>query len=442
MSTVVAPFVESMRDAALTSSLPGSGIGWLDAARRDAMQAFVSAGLPNTRNELWKYTALRALERRSYAAHDAQAATRTVDEAALALPGVSGPQLVFVNGVLRLDLSRLDDLPAGLSLAPLSRVLSDAPEPLRFALSRQDRDAGDAFAALNLALAADGVVLHVEAGARVEHPVHIVYFGLPAGRDIAWHSRSLVELGEGASLKLIEHHAGTGEHAHFANLASDFVVRADAQLDWMVLQDAADGATLIRRSELRLHGGARVALHALELGGGLARHEIHVALDGDRSQFRSRGAFALRGRQHADTELLIDHRARDTASDSLWRGVADGRARGVFHGAITVQPGADGTDAQLTNKNLLLSPDAEIDTRPALEIHADEVKAAHGATVGQLDERALFYLRSRGLPAEQARMLLVRAFCAVALADVEPKSLREHCDALLLAHLPREAGQA
>jgi Fe-S cluster assembly protein SufD len=432
VSAAVAPFVESMRAAAL----PASGIGWLDAARGEAMQAFTVAGLPDTRNELWKYTALRALERRSYAARDENASARAIDESIIALPGIAGPRLVFVNGVFRADLSRLQDLPAGLSLVPLSQALDQQPQPLRFAFSRQEPR--EAFAALNLALTAEGVVLRVADGARIEAPVHVVHVGAAAESDVAWHARTLVELGAGAQLSLVEHYAAAGEHAHFANLASDVVLREGAQLDLLILQDSADRAILLRRSDLRLHEDARATLRALELGGALTRHELRVALDGNRSRMDSRGAFALRGRQHGDTELLIEHRGRDTTSDSLWRGVADGRARGVFHGAITVHPGADGSDAQLSNKNLLLSPDAEIDTRPALEIYADEVKAAHGATVGQLDERALFYLRSRGLPAEQARMLLVRAFCAVALGDLEPQVLREHCDALLLAHLPRE----
>lgn len=434
MSAAIAPFVESMRMAAL----PASGIGWLDTARREAMQTFVSAGLPTARNELWKYTALRALERRDYIPRDESATTRAIDEGLLALPGVAGPRLVFVNGVFRADLSRLEDLPEGLRLRPLSRALATQPEPLRFALSRQDHDR-DAFDALNLALATDGVVLHVAEGARIETPVHLVHVGTPAEGDIAWHARNLIELGAEAQLGLVEHYVAAGEHAHFANVASEVVLRGGAQLDLLIVQDAANGASLFRRSDLRLHEDARARLHALELGGALARHELRIALDGDRSRVDTRGAFALRGRQHADTELLIEHRGRDTASASLWRGVADGRARGVFHGAITVHPGADGADAQLSNKNLLLSSEAEIDTRPALEIYADEVKAAHGATVGQLDERALFYLRSRGVPAEQARMLLVRAFCAVALNDLEPQALREHCDALLLSHLPREA---
>lgn len=436
MNANVAPFVESMRAAAL----PASGIAWLDAARREALQAFIAAGLPNARNELWKYTALRALEQRAYAARDENALTRIVDKSAFTLPGVDGPRLVFVNGVFRIDLSKLDDLSQGLNVQRLSRASAENPEPLRFLLSRRASESPDAFALLNAALASDGALVRVSPGAQIEQPLHIVHVGKTAESPIAWHARSFIELGEGARLRVVEHHAAAGEHAHLVNLACECVLHKNAQLDLLTLQDASIGATLLRRSDLHLHEDAQATLHALELGSALSRHEIRIALSGDRSRCESRGAFALRGRQHCDTELLIEHRGRDTVSDSLWRGVADGRARGVFHGSITVHPGADGADARLSNKNLLLSDGGEIDTRPALEIHADEVKAAHGATVGQLDERALFYLRSRGLPAEVARMLLVRAFCAVALGGIEPRELREHCDALLLAHLPRGEG--
>jgi Fe-S cluster assembly protein SufD len=178
---------------------------------------------------------------------------------------------------------------------------------------------------------------------------------------------------------------------------------------------------------------------ALELGGKLARHELRVDLAGARSRFENRGAFVLRGRQHADTEVLVAHHGRDSSSNALWRGVADDRARGVVHGRILVQPGADGADGSFYNHNLLLSPEAEIDTRPALEIYADEVKANHGATVGQMDEGMLFYLRSRGVPLDLARHMLVRAFCATALDGIRSPALREHCEALLAEQLPELA---
>ncbi|MEO7063262.1 MAG: Fe-S cluster assembly protein SufD, partial [Dokdonella sp.] len=241
MNTTALPFVESMRDAAQAGRLPGSGIGWLDAARAEAMRTFVAAGLPDTRNELWKYTALRALSQRAYAARDEQATTRTIDDALVALPGIAGPRLVFVNGAFRADLSRLDALPEGLSLTPLSRELNERPEPLRFLLARRPQESADAFASLNIGLTSDGALLRVAAGARIEAPVHLVHIGAIAEEDVAWHSRSFIEIGENASLRLIEHHLGADEHAHLANLFCDIVLRPRASLDSVIVQDAAPG---------------------------------------------------------------------------------------------------------------------------------------------------------------------------------------------------------
>jgi Fe-S cluster assembly protein SufD len=429
------PFIDGLRDAA-SLRLPGSGRAWLDAARRENLEAFLAAGLPDTRSEAWKYTALRALGQRRFALGDPAAATYGIDPHTLILPGVEGPRLVFVNGVFRSDLSRLEGLPAGLTLQPLSQVLEHDPEPLRFALSRHYREAGDAFARLNAALAGDGVVLRVAAGARINKPVQLCFVGAPAQGDLAWHVRNVIELGEGAKLDLIEHHFHTAPHKHLGTLVSDIVLQNGATLQHVLLQNAAEESTLIRRGSLHLGAKSQATLHVLELGGGLVRHDLHAELRGDESRLDTRGVFVLRGRQHIDTQLSIRHQALNTASESIWRGVADERSRGVFRGAIVVAEGADGSDASLSNKNLLLSQQAEIDTKPELEIYADEVKAAHGATVGQLDERALFYLRSRGLPLTEARALLTAAFCRAVFAALPNETLRDHFSEALLAHLP------
>ena len=426
------PFV----DALGASPLPASGIAWLDAWRRENLDAFVAAGLPDTRIEAWKYTALRALGQRRFANGDASAAERAVDPAAFALPGVDGPRLVFVNGVFRADLSALDALPAGLALQPLAQALRQDDEPLRFALSRHEAEQGDAFARLNAAFAADGAVLKLADGVKPAAPVHLVFLGAPAEGDLAWHLRNLVELGEGAELTLVEHHAASGGQQHLGTVMNDIALRNGAVLRHVLLQQAATGSSLIRRSRLHLGQRAQATSHVLELGAALARHDLRAELAGDGARYATRGVFMPRGRQHIDTQLAIRHQALNTASDSVWRGVADQRARGVFRGAILVAPGADGSDASLSNKNLLLSPNAEIDTKPELEIHADEVKAAHGATVGQLDERSLFYLRSRGIPLEEARVLLTAAFCRAVLDDLADAALREHLAALLAIELP------
>ncbi|NII56524.1 Fe-S cluster assembly protein SufD [Luteibacter sp. SG786] len=434
MNPLPSPFVRAALDAA--DGLPDSGIAWLDIARRENLQAFAEGGLPEGRNEAWKYTPLRALSQRAFVLADRTAAAGiAVDPTLFTLPGVDGARIVFVDGAFRADLSSLDA--DGIELAPLSAALSSQPEPLRFALAnRYRRGAADAFVHLNAALATDGFVLRIAEGATVSRPVHVVHVSSSSQADTAWHVRLLVEVGKDAAADIVEHFVSAGDATQLGTVVADVVLREGARLGLVVLQDASSATTLVRRGHVRIDAGAQATLHALELGGGLVRHELHADLDGDGARFDSRGVFALAGRQHADTQLEIRHKARNTASDALWRGIADGRSRGVFRGAILVAEGADGADAALSNKNLLLSGMAEIDTKPELEIYADEVKAAHGATIGQLDERSLFYLRSRGIPLAEARSLLTLAFCRAALESLQNDTLREYLGERLVAHLP------
>jgi len=434
MTNAPSPFVRAALDAA--AAVPATGIAWLDAARRENLEAFAADGLPEGRNEAWKYTPLRALAQRALALADRDAAgTLAVDAARIALPGVEGDRVVFVDGTYRADLSSATT--TGIALLPLAGALAQNPEPLRFALANRYRHgAADAFAHLNAALAVDGLVLRVDDGVAIARPVHVVHVSSGAQADTAWHVRVLLDIGKAASVDVVEHYVTLGDAAQLGTVVTDIVVRENARLGLVVLQDASTATTLVRRSHARLDAGATATVHALELGGALVRHELQADVNGDGARFDSRGVFALSGRQHIDTQLEVRHQARDTASDALWRGIADGRSRGVFRGAIVVAEGADGTDASLSNKNLLLSGQAEIDTKPELEIYADEVKAAHGATIGQLDERSLFYLRSRGIPLAQARSLLTLAFCRAALESLPNDALREHLGDLLVAHLP------
>ena len=405
------------------------------AARSAAVAALRRDGLPGTRDEAWKYTTLRALEQRRFVAGDAGAAGREVAAETYALPGIDGPRLVFVNGVFRADLSDQREV-EGLTLLPLSTE----PAQLASLLAGDVGGRADAFVRLNTALVADGALVRVAGGARIDAPLHLVFIGAPTDRDLAWQARLRVELGEGAALTLVEHHAGAGAQAHLGNLVADYALAAGARLDLLQLQDADADSTLVRRDAFLLDRGACVSAHALELGARLVRHDFRVDLAGPGARLVSRGTFALTGRQHADTRLDVRHLARDTACDIAWRGAADQRARGVFHGAITIEAGADGADAQLSSKNLLLSAQAEIDTQPVLVIHADEVTAAHGATVGQLDEQALFYLRTRGIPREAARRLLVSAFCGATLDGISREALRAHLLHLLAQRLPLVEG--
>lgn len=407
---------------------------WLAQAQRDARAKLRESDLPDTRVEAWKYTNLRQLGQRILQRGDARAATREVDATLLALPGIEHSRIVFVNGALRRDLSCFPQAGA-LSVLPLSSVLAEDAGSVRSSLSRDYNERESAFAQLNTALAENGMVIRVAAEAQIAEPLHLVFVGAAAEHDLAWSARVIVELGAGAKLSLVEHHVGTN-HAQLGNIVSQFTIGDDAQLDLIQIQNGAEASSLIRRTEVSIASNAALNVHTVELGGQLVRHDLAINLDGNGARLMSRGVFALRGRQHVDSHLDIRHRARDTACDVLWRGVIDERARGVFHGAITIEQGADGSDAMLSNKNLLLSTQAEIDTQPVLVIHADEVKAAHGATVGQLDDHALFYMRSRGIPEPEARALLTMAFCRAALDSIGNPALLDALTTMLIERLP------
>lgn len=388
-------------------------------ARRTLLDAALATGLPGPRSEAWKYTSLRALERRQFARADGDAPV--VDPALLA--DIPAPRLVFVNGRPAPALSDPGPAMAGVSISTLADAAAALP-----AIDAQ----GDAvFARLNQALAHDGVAIDIAAGAKVEAPIHLVFVGAPAATDLAWHLRHHVRLGEGATLSLVEHHLDAAAHRHLDNSVISLRVAEDAELRHVRLQHRESGATTFLRTDAELQARAAYIRTDVEAGGALTRHELDVRLLGDAARLTANGVLLAGGRAHVDTRLGIRHVARDTACQLLWRGIGDGRGRVVFHGGIAIDAGADGTDARLSNKNLLLSATAEIDSQPVLVIHADEVQAAHGATVGQLDPGALFYLRSRGLPADAAQRLLTTAFVREPLLAIADPALRAQAEALL-----------
>ncbi|MCS4280618.1 Fe-S cluster assembly protein SufD [Stenotrophomonas rhizophila] len=390
--------------SALLDSLASGFCG--SDARRAELDAALQAGLPGPRTEAWKYTSLRQLERRSF--QPAPLAPAGVDAALLA--DIPSPRLVFVNGRPSGALSDVAAVPAGVQLATLSSALAAGDEAARF-LGRRFERSEEVFARLNAALADEGVLLRVDAGVQVEAPLQLVFISVAGDTDLSWHHRHLIELRSGAALGVVEHHLHVGDAAHLDNTLVHVHLAQDAVLSHARVQADATRATSLLRTDAVLARNAQYRRVDLELGAALSRHELNVRLEGNNAQLTANGVLLGNGRRHVDTRLGIEHIARDTASEMVWRGVAANRSRVVFHGGIHIREGADGTDANLSNKNLLLSADAEIDTQPTLVIDADEVKAAHGATVGQLDANALFYLRSRGLPADRAQQLLSAAFC-------------------------------
>jgi len=402
--------------SALLDSLAQAFSG--DDARRDMLDAALHDGLPGPRTEAWKYTSLRQLERRGFAVAPQAAAPL---DAAL-LEDIPSPRLVFVNGRLSDALSDTHGLPAGVQLEPLSAALAAGEDAARFVGRRYERS-DEVFARLNAALADEGVVLRVDEGVQVPVAVQLVFASVATEVDLAWHHRHLIELRAGARLDVVEHRFSVGDSAHLDNIVLHAHLAHDAVLQHARVQAGSARQTSFLRTDAVLARDSHYHRVDLELGAALSRHELNVRLEGDNAHLTANGVLLGNGRRHVDTRLGIDHIARDTRAELLWRGVAANRSRVVFHGGIQIREGADGTDANLSNKNLLLSADAEIDTQPTLVIDAEEVKAAHGATVGQLDANALFYLRSRGLPQAQAQALLSAAFCHEPL-KVLPDALR------------------
>ncbi|MDQ3269346.1 MAG: Fe-S cluster assembly protein SufD [Pseudomonadota bacterium] len=394
----------------------------LGEARRNAMQAALRDGLPHARSEAWRYTPLRALERREFLAAPERAPAFDVN----LLDAIPSPRAVFVNGRFDDRFSDLSSLPPGITVQALSALLQ-SPGDAREAnfLARKFDRVDEVFARLNAALADDGVVLRAEAGVTGTQPVHLVFIGTPAEGDRAWHLRHLIDLREGAALQIVEHQLGAGAHRHLANALMHVHLGARAQLSHARVQSESASATVINRTDAVLARESVYRRLDLELGAALSRHEFNAALQGEASQLHANGVLLATGKRHLDTRLGIDHAGRGSQCAMTWRGLGAGRSRAVFHGGILIREGADGTSAMLSNKNLLLSDGAEIDTQPVLEIHADEVQAAHGATVGQLDPTAMFYLRSRGVPAAQARALLTHAFCRETLSVFDAASMRE-----------------
>ena len=328
-------------------------------------------------------------------------------------------------------------LPDGVSLQPLSQLLAAGESRTTNFLQRRYDRFDEPFARLNAAMAREGAVLRIEDGVQVVAPLHLVFVGTPASTDQAWHLRHFIELRRGASAIVVEHHLAGGEHAHLGNSVGHVHLAAGARLQHVRLQDESPRASLFARTDAVLARDAVYQRRDLEIGAALSRHELNVRLEGEGASLQADGVLLADGRRHVDTRLGIEHIARDTTCSLTWRGLAAQRGKAVFHGGITIAAGADGSQANLSNKNLLLSSDAEIDTQPVLEIHADEVQAAHGATVGQLDPTALFYLRSRGLPEADARHLLTGAFCREVVSGISDDTLRAQLDAALDRALAR-----
>jgi Fe-S cluster assembly protein SufD len=408
------------RHAAARPRPPGA----LAALSERGAAAFGAKGFPTQRDESWHYTSLTPLLGTEFSA---DAAPMPVDRARL--PGLlqgreAQHRLVFVNGALRADLSAPGTLPAGVELSGLVAAAQQRPALLEAGNVLATELAARPLAALNAALLGDGFVLRLADGVVLDAPLEILWIGTGAERPPLYHPRNAIVLGAGAHATVVEHHVGLCIGSYFSNSVTEITLGRGAVLRHCKVQDEARESFHLALTAARLAEAAQFDSFVFSLGSRLARNEIEVRLEGARAHCRLNGAYLARGDQHLDHTTVIDHAAPETTSKELYKGVLDGRARGVFQGKIVVRRGAQKADGQQLSRALLLSDRAEIDAKPELEILADDVKCGHGATVGELDAAALFYLRSRGIPEIEARRILIEAFVGEVIGSVALSGMR------------------
>jgi Fe-S cluster assembly protein SufD len=407
-------------------ALPGASASWLVALRERGFAHFAATGLPGPRNEEWKYTTLNPLQKSRFALAPRSLNGIHADALPLTVSSVEAAhRLVFVNGWYRADLSRIDALPAGVEIATLAQAIAERPELLEGRLGSLAEPDGLPMVALNTAFMNDGVVLRVGKGVVLEKPLVALFIGDASDGPVAYHPRHLFVAEAGSQATIVEHHIGLGQGAYFANSATEILVEEGAILRHCKIQDEAAEAFHTATTVARVERSGNFDSFVFSLGSRLARNEIRVALAGEGAGCRLNGGYLAKGKQHTDNTTIIDHRAPHTSSREVYKGVLDGEARAVFQGKIFVRPGAQKSDGQQLNNTLLLSTGAEIDAKPALDIQADDVKCSHGATAGALDDEALFYLRSRGIPEERAQRILVEAFLGDIIDGIALAGLRE-----------------
>lgn len=403
--------------------LPGSGA--VGEARRAAIRRFAAVGLPHRRVEEWKYTDLRNQMKEINPLGVDDDAKVTIADLIVALgplAHVDAHRVTFVNGHYRADLSAIDEA-SGLDISPLSRVLPNTPDKVAAGLFATPQD-GDALVALNTALMTDGAVVRLAPKVELSKPLLLVFLRSGAGRFLA--VRNVVSAGEGSVATLIEAHVALPGSAPEAqtSVATDLTVGADAKLAHVKV--AHDGGKAVHLANWRVRIGPRAAYRGFQYTAGqsLARNEINAVYEGEGGKLDLSGAFLVRKSEHVDTTLVVDHAVPHCESRELFKGVLDNAGRGIFQGKIIVRPDAQKTDGKQMAQALMLSPDAEFDSKPELEIYADDVVCGHGTTSAELDPDLLFYCKSRGIPENEARALLIESFIGEALDKVEHEETR------------------
>lgn len=404
----------------------------LAALRAAGAEAFARLGFPTTRDEDWHYTSVSSLAATPFA----PAAAGALPSAEALAPftfGGAWPLVVFVNGRFAPSLSSLDRLPEGVRVLPLAQAAAELPELVGRHLGALAPAGRDGFTALNAAFAGEGMVVHVAKEMVAEAPVHLLHVSDAAAAGTMRHVRHLLVVERHARATVVESHVALAEAPSFATAVVEAVVEDGAALQLLRVQREARAAWHVGTVEARQGRDSALTVFTYQSGGRLSRSNVYTVLGGEGAGCTINGLYLLDGEQHGDHQTRVEHLAPGCFSREAYKGLIDGRAHGVFNGKVYVHPEAQQTDGKQTNHTLLLSPEAQVDTKPQLEIFADDVKCTHGATVGRIDDTALFYLKSRGVGAELARQLLVYAFAADVLETIEQPAVVEGLERLTLA---------
>ena len=432
MSTTVAQLDSYLQSfTAFHKTAVGQNVAWLKKLRDEAFARFAEVGFPTTHDEDWRFTNVAPIARTAFTLGTPGA--HGITKANLldyAVPNALC-QLVFVDGHFVESLSNVGDLPKGVRAHSLAATIAAKPEVLEAHLGRYLDTQRDAFAALNTAFLSDGAFVYVNKGTVVEQPIHLLFVSTAADTPTITHPRTLIVAENESQVAVVEDYVSLGGGVAFSNAATEIVAGESAVVSHYMIERESKDAFNVSTLRVQQARAANVATHSVLLGGGLVRNNVHPVLNGEGANCLINGLFLGSGTQHLDNYMLVEHAQAHCESHQYYNGILDDKSHGVFHGRIIVHKDAQKTDAKQTNRNLLLSDDAQIDTKPQLEIYADDVKCTHGATIGQIEENALFYLRSRGIDERAARRLLLLAFANECLDRMREDSVRGYIEGLI-----------
>jgi Fe-S cluster assembly protein SufD len=410
---------------------------WVFPLRKAGLARFAEVGFPTLKHEDWRFTnvapiaklpfkPILALRRDGLSAADIGKFTFGK------LPAI---RLVFVSGHYVAELSTPGQLPSGVTVQSLAQALKSDSRLLQTHLTRYAKAEDNAFTALNTAFFQDGAFVHVPPGTRVEAPIHLLFISTATQSGATIHPRNLIIAEKESRLTLLESYASVSDAAYFTNAVTELVVGEGAAVEHCKFQDESLSAFHIAAIQAHLGRSCNFISHSIATGARLSRNNIRTTLAGEGLECILNGLYLTTANQLADHHMVVEHAQPHCASHEYYNGILDGQSKGVFHGRILVRQGAQKTDAKQTNKNLLLSDEATVDTKPQLEIYADDVKCTHGATIGQLNEESIFYLRARGIGAETARRMLIQAFAGEIIERIRHAPAREEMNGLIWERL-------